>query len=174
MKLARMLVLTLGVVLVISGAVPLLKRILADTKPSVQLEVQNAQPREVEDVTQNAIVRDYTLAWEAISTALANNSLQPLNDNFAGFALDKLTQRVKDQKQNGLTTRIVDRGHKVEAIFYSPDGSAIELRDTASIETQVLDGGRVIHSDQAQIQYYAVMTGAEDRWKVRVLQSVAK
>jgi hypothetical protein len=174
MKLARMLILTLGVALVMSGAVPLLKRILADTKPSVQLEVKNAQPREVEDVTQNAIVRDYTLAWQAISTSLANNTLQPLNDNFAGFALDKFTQRVKDQKQNGLTTRIVDHGHKVEAIFYSPDGAAIELRDTASIETQVLDGGTVIHSDQAQIQYYAVMTGAEDRWKVRVLESTAK
>jgi hypothetical protein len=174
MKLARMLILTLGVALVMSGAVPLLKRILADTKPSVQLEVKNAQPREVEDVTQNAIVRDYTLAWQAISTSLANNTLQPLNDNFAGFALDKFTQRVKDQKQNGLTTRIVDHGHKVEAIFYSPDGAAIELKDTASLETQVLDGGTVIHSDQAQIQYYAVMTGAEDRWKVRVLESTAK
>ena len=174
MKLARLLILTLGVALVISGAVPLLKRILADTKPSVQLEVKNAQPRAVEDVTQNAIVRDYTLAWQAIGTALANNSLQPLNDNFAGFALDKLTQRVKDQKQNGLTTRIIDRGHKVDAIFYSPDGAAIELKDTASIETQVLDGGKVIHSDQAQIQYYAVMTGAEDRWKVRVLESAAR
>lgn len=174
MRLARMLILTLGVLLAISGAVPLLKHILADTKPSVQLEVKNAQPREVEDVTQNAIVRDYTLAWQAISTALANNSLQPLNDNFAGFALDRLTQRVKDQKQNGLTTRIVDRGHKVEAIFYSPDGAAIELRDTASIETQVLKEGTVIHSDQAQIQYYAVMTGAEDRWKVRVLESTPK
>jgi hypothetical protein len=171
MKLTRVLILTLGVVLAISGAVPLLKQILADTKPPVQLEVKNAKPREVEDVTQNAIVRDYTLAWQAISTALANNTLQPLNDNFAGFALDKLTQRVKDQKQDGLTTRIVDRGHKVEAIFYSPDGAAIELKDTASIETQVLDGGTVIHSDQAQIQYYAVMTGAEDRWKVRVLES---
>ncbi|HEX3092648.1 MAG TPA: hypothetical protein VHW72_08515, partial [Candidatus Angelobacter sp.] len=101
MKLARLLTLTLGALLAISGAVPLLQRILADTKPSIQLEVKNAQPREVEDVTQNAIVRDYTLAWQAISTSLANNTLQPLNDNFAGFALDKLTQRVKDQKQNG-------------------------------------------------------------------------
>jgi hypothetical protein len=174
MKLARLLVLTLGVVLVISGAVPLLKRILADTKPSVQLEVKNAQPREVEDVTQNAIVRDYTLAWQAIGTSLGNNTLQPLNDNFAGFALDKFTQRVKDQKQHGLTTRIIDHGHKVDAIFYSQDGAAIELKDTASIETQVLDGSTVIHSDQAQIQYYAVMTGAEDRWKVRVLESSAK
>src|SRR4029077_7154968 len=174
MKLARLLILTFGALLAISGAVPLLQRILADSKPSVQLNVKNAQPREVEDVTQNAIVRDYTLAWQALNTALANNTLQPLNENFSGFALDKLTQRVKDQKQNGLTTRIVDHGHKVEAIFYSNDGAAIELKDTASIETQVLDGGTVIHSDQAQIQYYAVMTGAEDRWKVRVLESTAK
>jgi hypothetical protein len=174
MKLVRMLVLTTGVVLAVSGAVPLLKRILADTKPSVQLNVKNAQPRELEEVTQNAILRDYTLAWQAIGTSLANNTLPPLNENFSGFALDKLTQRVKDQKQNGLSTRIIDHGHKVEAIFYSPDGSAVELKDTASIETQVLDGGTIIHSDQAQIQYYAVMTGAEDRWKVRVLQSAAQ
>ena len=174
MKLARMLVLTLGVAVAISGAVPLLKHIFADTKPAVQLNVKNAQPREVEDVTQNAIVRDYTLAWQAIGTALANNTLQPLNENFAGFALYKFTQRVKDQKQSGLTTRIIDHGHKLDAIFYSPDGAAIELKDTASIETQVLDGSTVIHSDQAQIHYYAVMTGAEDRWKVRVLESTAQ
>jgi hypothetical protein len=171
MKLARILVLLCGVALALSGGLPLLKRILADTKPAVQLTVTNAQPREVEDITENAIRRDYTAAWQGLKTALTNNTLQPLNDNFSGFALDKLTQRVKDQKQNGLSTRIIDRGHKVDAIFYSPDGSAVELKDTASIETQVLDGGKVIHSDQAQIRYYAVMTGAEDRWKVRVLES---
>jgi hypothetical protein len=171
MKRARILVFTCGIALAVSGAVPLLQRIFADSKPAVQLNVKNAQPRDVEDVTQTAVLRDYTRAWEAISTSFANNSLQPLNENFTGFALDKLTQRVKDQKQRGLTTRIIDHGHKVDAIFYSPDGAAIELRDTASIETQVLDGGKVIHSDQAQIHYYSVMTGAEDRWKVRVLES---
>jgi hypothetical protein len=171
MKLARILILTTGVLLAMSGAVPLLKRILADSKPAVQLNVKNAQPREVEEITENAVLRDYTLAWQALGTSLASNTLQPLNENFSGFALDKLTQRVKDQKEHGLTTRIIDRGHKVDAIFYSPDGAAIELKDTASIETQLLDGGTVIHSDQAQIQYYAIMTGAEDRWKVRVLES---
>jgi hypothetical protein len=171
MKLARLLILSVGVVIAVSGAVPLLKRIMADTKPDVQLTVKSAQPRQIEEVTQNAILRDYTLAWQAIGTSLANNTLQPLNENFSGFALDKLTQRVKDQKEHGLTTRIIDHGHKVDAIFYSPDGAAIELKDTASIETQLLDGGTVIHSDQSQIQYYAIMTGAEDRWKVRVLQS---
>lgn len=174
MKLARILVFTFGVALALSGGVPLLKRILADSKPAVQLTVKNAQPRQLEDITEKAILRDYTAAWKAIGTALENNTLQPLNENFSGFALDKLTQRVKDQKQHGLSTRIIDHGHKVDAIFYSPDGAAIELNDIASIETQVLDGGKVIHSDQAQIHYYAVMTGAEDRWKVRVLESSAQ
>ena len=174
MKLARLLVLMFGVALAASGVVPLLQRIFADSKPAVQLTVKNAQPRDIEDVTQNAIQRDYTAAWQAISAALANNTLKPLNDNFSGFALDKLTQRVKDQKQQGLTTRIIDHGHKVDAVFYSPDGSAIELKDTASIETQVLEGGKIIHSDQAQVHYYAIMTGAEDRWKVRVLESSAE
>src|SRR3979411_2763684 len=103
MKVARILILTAGLGLAISGVVPLLERIFADSKPSVQLNVKSAQPREVEEVTQNAIVRDYTLAWQAIGASLASNTLQPLNENFAGFALDKLTQRVKDQKQNGLT-----------------------------------------------------------------------
>ena len=168
------IVLACGVVLVVAAAVPLLQHIFADTKPQVQLSVQKAQPREVEDVTQNAVLRDYTLAWQAIGTAFETNTLRPLNDNFTGFALDKLSQRVKDQKQHGLTTRIIDHGHKVEAIFYSQDGAAIELKDTATIETQVLDGGKVIHSDQAQLHYYAVMTGAEDRWKVRVLESAEK
>ncbi|HLK09718.1 MAG TPA: hypothetical protein VKV30_17330, partial [Candidatus Angelobacter sp.] len=71
MKLARILILSAGVALAISGVVPLLERIFADAKTTVQLSVKHAQPREVEDVTQNAIVRDYTLAWQAISTSLA-------------------------------------------------------------------------------------------------------
>jgi hypothetical protein len=170
-KLARILVFAAGLALIISGAVPLARRILADTKPNIQLTVSTAVPREVEDNTEQAVLRDYTAAWKGLSVALANNSLAPLNENFTGFALNKLTQRVKDQKQNGLTTRIIDHGHKVEAVFYSPDGSAIELKDTASLETQVLDGGSIIHSDQSQVHYYAVLTGAEDRWKVRVLES---
>jgi hypothetical protein len=169
MRLARVAIVILGAALPIASAALLVEKILADGKPQVELSVKNAEPREVEDVTQKAILRDYTLAWQAISTSLAGNTTQPLNENLAGFALDKFTQRVKDQKEQGLHTRIIDHGHKVDAIFY--DGAAIELKDTASIETQVLDGGTVIHSDQAQIHYYAVMTGAEDRWKLRVLQS---
>jgi len=68
-------------------------------------------------------------------------------------------------------TRIIDRGHRVEAVFYSTDGAAIELRDIATLDTEILDGNTVLHSDSAQVHFYVVMTGAEDRWKVRVLES---
>ncbi len=169
--LVRIVVFGAGVAIMLSGAVPLAKRILADTKPAVHVDFSNAAPREVEDSTQEAVLRDYTAAWKGLSTALAHNSLAPLNENFTGFALNTLTARVKEQQHNGLSTRIIDHGHKIEAVFYSPDGSAIELKDTASLETQILDGSSIIHSDQAQVHYYAVLTGAEDRWKVRVLES---
>lgn len=168
-KRAHMLVVT-AVVMALVVIMPL-SHTLADSKPVVHLNAANAAPRQLEDTTEKAIARDYGAAWQALEQALAGNSTAPLNDNFIGYALEKLNRRVKDQKAAGITTRIVDRGHNVEAIFYSPDGSAMELKDTATLETQVLEGGAVIYSDQAQVHYYAVMTGAEDRWKVRALQS---
>ena len=171
---AKALLLTVGFLLALSLSAAERDSRPAVPKTEVQLNVANAAPRQVEDSTQQAIQRDYSAAWQGLSSALANNSTAPLNDNFIGYALEKFTQRVKDQQQNGLKTRIVDGGHKLDAIFYSPDGSALELRDTATLETQVLDGNTIIHSDQAQIHYYAVMTGAEDRWKVRVLESAEK
>jgi len=170
MKKFHLVLLVLTVASAIAVGITGIQRIFADSKPSVQLNTGNASPREVEDNTRKAILRDYTAAWHEMRAALENNDPAPLNENFTGFALDRLTQRVKDQHSQGLATRIVDHGHKVDAIFYSIDGSAIELRDTASIETQVLEGSTVIHSDQAEIRYVAIMTGAEDRWKVRVLQ----
>jgi hypothetical protein len=149
----------------------LLTRVLADTKPAVRLNVESAVPRQVDDSVQQAIVRDYSAAWQSMATALATNNDGALKDDFIGFALDKLTQRVKDQKHSGLTTRIVDRGHQVEAIFYSLDGSAMQMRDTATLDIAILEGETVIHSERAQVTYYAIMTGAEDRWKVRALES---
>jgi len=167
-KLRSALVLTAALILV---GTPWLKRILADAKPAIQVNVDNAAPRQVDDSVQQAIVRDYSAAWQSLESALANNNAGALKDDFIGFALDKLTQRVKDQRQAGLRTRIVDRGHKVDAIFYSIDGSAIELKDIVTLDNEIIDGDTVLHSDRAQIQYFAIMTGAEDRWKVRVLES---
>jgi hypothetical protein len=172
MRRAAVLVGALVVLAAITGGV-FIKTAIAGSKPAVQLNVDRAAPREVDDAVQQAIVRDYSAAWQSLNTALANNDTGALKDNFIGFALDKLTERVNDQQRAGLRTRLVDRGHKVEAIFYSLDGSAMELHDQATLETEILDGNTVIHSERAEIQYYVVMTGAEDRWKVRVLESAA-
>ena len=172
MKSLRIFTLLFTTALLLCVTLPQLMPSQADVKPNVQLKVANVEPRPVEDTTERAILRDYTAAWQAILTALDNNSTTPLNDNFTGFALDKLRQRIKDQRSTGLTTRMIDHGHHVDAIFYSSDGSAVELRDTASIETQVLEGGTVLHSDTAQVQYLAILTSAADRWQVRVLESV--
>jgi hypothetical protein len=170
MKRAAILLGTLVLLMPLAVEV-FLETAIAGSKPTVQLNVERAVPRDVDDAVHQAIVRDYSAAWQSLSTALANNNTAALNDNFIGFALDKLIQRVNDQQRAGLRTRLVDRGHKVEAIFYSLDGSAMELHDRAMLETEILDGNTVIHSDRAEIQYYVVMTGAEDRWKVRVLES---
>jgi hypothetical protein len=170
MRRASILLGAFVLLMALAGAV-LLETAVAGSKPAVQLNVERAVPRDVDDAVQQAIVRDYSAAWQSLSTALANNNPNALNDNFIGFALDKLIQRVQDQQRAGLRTRLVDRGHKVEAIFYSLDGSAMELHDQATLETEILDGDTVIHSERAEIQYYVVMTGAEDRWKVRVLES---
>ena len=153
------------------AVVSVIDRAHADVKPAVTISVDHAVPRDVDETVQQAVTRDYTAAWQALTSALANNNTRALNDNFVGFAFDKLSQRIKDQQQTGIKTRLVDRGHKVDAIFYSPEGSSIELHDTATFDTEILDGDTVIHSERSQVHNYAVLTGAEDRWKVRVLES---
>ena len=170
MRRVPVLVGALVVLAALAGGV-LIESAVAGSKPAVQLNVERAAPRDVDDAVQQAILRDYSAAWQSLNTALANNDTGALKDNFIGFALDKLSERVNDQQRAGLRTRLVDRGHKVEAIFYSLDGSAIELHDQATLETEILDGDTIIHSERAEIEYYVVMTGAEDRWKVRVLES---
>jgi hypothetical protein len=170
MKLARALWWMIAGLLLLYG-LPFLRQILADNKPTVQLNAKQATPREVDESVQQAIVRDYTAAWQALASAVNTNDPAVLNENFVGLALDQLAKRIRDQQTMGLKTRMLDHGHKVEAVFYSVDGSAIELRDTADIETQILEDHTVIHSERSQIVYYAVMTGAEDHWKVRVLES---
>ena len=147
--------------------------VLADgPTPNVQLSTASATPREVEDSTQKAIVRDYTAAWTALATALANNQTGGLDASFTGVARDQLAARVAGQGKSGLRTQIIDRGHKLEAVVYTPEGSAMQLHDTAQVDIQIMDGGEVIHSEHTTLHYVVLMTVAEDRWKVRLLQEV--
>jgi hypothetical protein len=143
-----------------------------DSGPRVDLTAGDTGPREVEDTTQKAIVRDYAAAWKTMAMALASNRTDTLDSSFVGIARDQLAARIGDQKKNGLRTRITDRGHKLEAIFYSPEGSALQLRDAAQIQLETLDGDTVLHSEQVTLHYVTLMTVAEDHWKVRLLQEV--
>jgi hypothetical protein len=146
----------------------------ANDAPGVKVEIstEQAKPREVEDSTQKAIVRDYTAAWSAMEASLESNQDAGLAAQFSGNALGQLQDRLQAQKKNGLRTRFTDRGHKLSAIFYSPEGSAMELHDTAQLEIETLDGSKVLRSEPVTLHYVALMTTAEDRWKVRVLQGV--
>ncbi len=140
--------------------------------PRVQLDTSKAGPREVEDQTKDSITRDYGKAWEALGRALEENRPDLLRSDFVGYAQDRWIQTVKAQKTAGLSRRIIDQGHHVQVIFYSPDGSAMQLRDTAQLEVQYRDGSKVVHSEKLSAQYLVLMTPAENSWKVRVLQEI--
>jgi hypothetical protein len=171
-RFTRIAVLSLGLALLVAGALPFVSRALAadDDGPKVQLNITNSQPREVEETTNKSITREYTTAWKTLADALANNRVDRLGASFVGAAEDQLRKQIDEQKKNGLSTRIVDRGHKLEVVFYSPEGSAMQLRDTAQLERQYLDGGRVVHSENVIQNYIVLMAVTGDRWKVRVLQ----
>jgi hypothetical protein len=146
--------------------------VLAASTPAVSLDIQHAAPRQVEDTTQKAVARDYSTAWQAMADALEQNRADLLAANFVGTANDKLTASIQEQQRSGLRQRMVDKGHSVEAVFYSPEGSAIELHDTARLQLEVLDGSKVVHSEDATVHYIVLLTAAENSWKVRLLQAV--
>lgn len=170
----RLLILGLAIALIITGILPLLSKVFADTPDTVQvrLDASQIEPRPLEQLTGQAIVKMYSTAWKGMETALAENRTDLIDESFVGYAHDKLVSQVKEQQKNGLSTRYVDHGHQVQATFYSPEGSAVQLQDTAQLEIQLLDGNKVVSSQNVTRRYIAVVTVVEDSWKLRVLDSV--
>jgi hypothetical protein len=146
--------------------------VLADSGPQIELDVSKAGPRSVESMTERGVLRDYSFAWTSLTEALETNSLAPLNGPFVGTAKGWFTQEVAKQRQNGLSSRYINQNHKVEAVFYAPEGDVMELHDTAEYQLQLLDGSKVIHDENVVIHYVVLMTPAADRWVVRQLQAV--
>ena len=143
----------------------------ADT-PQVVLDVSKAGPRAVEPLTERSLLRDYKFAWSNLALALESNSEAPLNGLFVGKASRSLHEAVKNQENNGLTSRYLHQSHKVEAVFYAPEGDVIELHDVAEYDYEILDAGNPIHHEHAIVHYVVLMTPGADRWVVRQLQSV--
>ncbi len=140
--------------------------------PEIRLDASKATPRDVEDQTRESIARDYGKAWQSLERALEDNRPDLLNTDFVGYAQEHWLQTVGAQKASGFSRHIVDHGHQVQVVFYSADGSAIQLRDTAQLQVQYRDGSKVLHSESLTRHYLVLMTPAENRWKVRVLQEI--
>ena len=161
--------------LVLLASVPAsILRVHADDGAAIALDFSatNVTPRDVEDTTQKAIQREYAAAWKNMEDALAQNRLDLIDQSFVGTAHNELVKRIEQQEKNGLSTKFVDKGHKAEVVFYSPEGTALQLRDTAEFEQQTMDGGKTVHTETLRQQYTVIFTLVEDRWKVRILQAL--
>jgi len=144
----------------------------ADAALQVTLNTTKATPRQVEPLTERAVLRDYRSAWTNLTQALASNSLDPLNGLFEATADQWLTDAVKDQQSSGLSRRYLNQNHQVDAVFYSPEGDVIELHDTAEYDLEILDGSNTIHNEHAIVHYVVLMVPGAERWVVRHLQAV--
>jgi hypothetical protein len=164
--------LCLGAALVVLLALGSMPAVAAGDAPQVAMNVDKAGPRQVETTTGNAVVRDYAAAWQDLARALDQNNPELLGNVWVGFARDQFARAIAEQKKAGLRTRYIDHGHQLEAIFYSAEGGALQLRDTAQLEVQLLDGDTVVHSEQVTAHYLALMTPTTDHWQVRLLQSL--
>lgn len=138
----------------------------------VQLDIAKASPRAVESETEHRIVSDYRLAWTNIARAMESNTRGPLQALFVGPAKKWLDDSVSNQQKSGMSSRYLNQNHRLQAVFYSPEGDLIELHDTAQYEMQLLDSGKVIHDENVTRHYVVVMTPGADRWVIRQLFAV--
>jgi hypothetical protein len=144
----------------------------ADTTVHVQLDTKQTEPRAMESLTERGILRDYRFAWISIAQGLESNSLAPLEGSFAGDAKQWLRETVLNQQKSGLSQRYADQNHKLEVVFYAPEGDVMELHDTAEYQLQLLDGGKVIRDQDIVQRFIVLMTPGADHWVIRQLQAV--
>src|SRR5437016_14432375 len=168
----RNLCLSAALVAAVALACPYRTAWAGNALPQVQLNADSIAPRPIEELTGKNIARDYAYAWQTLAQALDQDRSELLDGYFTGFAKETLSRAVADQKKSGIRVHYIDHGHKVSALFYSPSGDAMQLRDTAQLEVQVLDGDKMVNQEQVALNYLVLMTPAADRWVVRLLETV--
>jgi hypothetical protein len=141
--------------------------------PEVHLDANGLSPRPIEELTGTTIARHYALAWRDLALGLESDQADGLDEEFVGFARDRLTQRIDEQKQTGVHVRILDHGHHLRAVFYSMDGTAMQLADHVQLEIQTFDGNKLVDTEISPHDYIVLMTPGADRWYVRDLQEVS-
>lgn len=141
--------------------------------PQVHLDADGLAPRPIEELTGTTIVHHYAQAWRNMEDALGASQSGGLNEEFTGFAKDRLTQRIADQQRTGVHVHIVDHGHNLKAIFYSTDGTAMQLLDRVQLEIQTFDGNKLLETQSVPREYMVLMTPGADRWYVRDLEEIS-
>ena len=164
--------LLLGVILIGNAAPVTAQNEPPGQLPKVNFSYDNISPRQIEDLTSRSVPRDYALAWQTLANALSSNRSQRLDAYFTGFAREDVSTRIKDQQSAGIHVQYVDHGHKLKALFYSPAGDAMQLRDQAQLEIEVFDGGNLLKRDSLNVEYMVLMTPGADRWLVRDIQAI--
>jgi hypothetical protein len=154
------------------GAIFGVASITAAAQATVHVEPSHLEgPRELAEQTAQGAIRDYLESWKTMRTALNQNQPALLNTDFVGTAKDKLTQTIHEQAAAGIHTLYTDKAHDLQIVFYSPEGLSIELQDKVDYEVQVFDHDKPVSTQQVHARYIVVLTPAEVRWRVRVLQA---
>lgn len=138
------------------------------------VRVEDAQPqgpRALEEQTRTAVIRDYLKSWQSLKAALERNQVESLDADFTGTARDRLIKAIRDQHALGIHTFYEDRAHDIQIVFYSPEGTSIELTDSVDYDVRVVDHGKAETTQQVHARYIAILTPTEVRWKVRILQA---
>ncbi len=142
--------------------------------PSVQIEPPQLHgSRPLDRQTETSVVRDYLQSWQALNGALSGNNPSLLEEDFIGFAHDKLAETIAEQAKAGVETRYKDLSHDLQFVFYSPEGQSIQLIDTVEYREQLLEHGKQVTTRQVKARYVVVLTPAQVRWQVRVFQAGA-
>ncbi len=148
---------------------------MVTAQPEVTVDTSQLKgPRALEDQTKAAAIRDYLESWQAMDEAFQQGQPSLLEEDFIGTARDKLADAIDEQGKAGIETRYQDRAHHIQFLFYSPEGLSIELIDDAEYDVQVLDHGKAVSTVPTTARYIVVLTPAEVRWKVRVMQAASK
>lgn len=129
-------------------------------------------PRELQDQTRAAAIRDYVEAWKSFSAAMDQNQPALLDADFVGNSRDILRETIQQQSTLGLHTNYHDLSHDLQIVFYSPEGLSIELTDKVEYDMQVFDHEKKLASQHVSARYVVVLTPSEVRWRVRVFQAV--
>jgi hypothetical protein len=129
-------------------------------------------PRQLQEQTRAAVIRDYLQSWQNFSAALEQNRPALLDADFVGTAKDKLTDTIQQQAALGIRTHYQDLSHDLQIVFYSPEGLSIELTDNVEYNVQVFDHDKVTTTQRVSARYIVVLTPAEVSWRVRVFQAV--